>query len=83
MHQKLIEYASTERPWVSILSRAKQNEAEGLGASKKIVEKEWYSEVGTVTGPVIHRGRNQIFPFIAYLDAPRDPMGVKICAIIH
>ena len=27
MHQKLIEYASTERPWVSILSRAKQNEA--------------------------------------------------------
>ena len=25
-----------------------------MGASKKIVEKEWYSELGTVTGPVTH-----------------------------
>ena len=43
MHQKLFEYASTERPWVSILSRA-----EGLGASKKIVERNGIQSWGLV-----------------------------------
>ena len=40
MHQKLIEYASTERPWVSILSRAKQNEAAHWDFLPKFPEKQ-------------------------------------------
>ena len=28
-------------------------------------------------------GEIKYIPFIAYLDAPRDPRGVKRCAIIH
>ena len=33
--------------------------------------------------PIHTEGEIKYIPFIAYLDAPRDPRGVKRCAIIH
>ena len=50
MHQKLIEYASTERPWVSILSRAKQNEAAHWDFLPKFLSLHYYTTLEGVMG---------------------------------